>query len=374
MSATSITSLVAPQLVFCPPQLGKPDPTLPRPITGPDMRPHIVQRGQKASECRYIVFNMLRNRWRAPNTIDMKERVFEHIVSAHRKAIRTHIESIPDILDTLFATERLVKEKFSPITKENVQHPQVQGLLRRLDSMGHPKVTLQSIIPQFLDQTRYNDLYNFLLFLRNKNREEITIRFLRSIGENPQPFYERAKRLYPEIYENNVYQGKSWDSLSPALKAPFLDLLTTQLLVRSYPLAASTWCPESPIESLMEQLQAKGPLAVCGQFGPSYYEDPPRQYDRFIAGRAIFGWNKTDRKQSQASEHMILLIGAEKTATRQFVYYITPEDESDPSHPEKQRVFVMSYEHLSSPDFIRPVPFFLKDEDPPTLVFAFHRK
>lgn len=147
MSATSITSLVAPQLVFCPPQLGKPDPTLPRPIMGPDTRPHVVQRGQKASECRYMVFNMLRNRWRAPNTIGMRERVFEHIASAHRKAIRTHIESIPDILDTLFATERLVilsyneRKRPTPSSSRAIEKTRFHGTSKSNTSIDYTSIS-----------------------------------------------------------------------------------------------------------------------------------------------------------------------------------------------------------------------------------------
>jgi len=49
-------------------------------------------------------------------------------------------------------------------------------------------------------------------------------------------------------------------------------------------------------------------------------------------------------------DHVIIVVGAwaknEKTETKELVYYKNVSDETDPEHPEKERLYVMSYDRL----------------------------
>jgi hypothetical protein len=121
----------------------------------------------------------------------------------------------------------------------------------------------------------------------------------------------------------------------------------------NYDLRISSWHPTQPITDLIKELKENGPLVMNGYFGASQYSCPPRQLVKKIEGREIYYWKKEDRLPStEIFTHTILVVGAEVINGKGYAYYIDPNDESDPAHPEKERILVISYETLTSPKII----------------------
>jgi hypothetical protein len=137
----------------------------------------------------------------------------------------------------------------------------------------------------------------------------------------------------------------------------------------------SSWHPSQPIGHLIAELQKRGPLVVGGCFGALHYAVPARNLGKQIGERAVYGWIKTDPKnKNHVTGHVILLVGAENTSTRELVYYIDPIDESDPSHPEKRRIYCMSYERLTSAEIICDYHGFIRNNAPDTIGYAVYRE
>lgn len=116
-------------------------------------------------------------------------------------------------------------------------------------------------------------------------------------------------------------------------------------------LELSTWDPKQPFECLVEELKKNGPLRVLGFFGRGATHLPPKKTNWKVDNRDVYSWLPSERKHAPFA-HSVLLIGAEKFPTRNIVYYIDPNDTSDPSHPEKQKIYAMSYETLTNPHYI----------------------
>lgn len=171
-----------------------------------------------------------------------------------------------------------------------------------------------------------------------------------------------------------LYENKNWEDLGEK-RNTLLDHFSRHQAAELYHLEISSWHPKESIEHLIAELQKNGPLIVGGCFGALHYSVPPRKLGKQIEGRAVYGWIKTDPKNTNpVTGHSILLVGAEKTSTRELVYYIDPEDSSDPSDPEKQRIYCMSYERLTSAENICDYHGFKRNNAPHTIGYALYRK
>lgn len=161
--------------VLCLPLLGKPDSTQPKPSEGPDTRGRVIQAGSKDNTCWYAVFNILRDRFKAPNTDDLPTRKVEQIVSSLRKAMSAHDRSLPDIANQL--NNSSIKSFLTKLTKEALANPQIVKDLEGLDKQCAPEVSLCSIIPAFLKQEKHQNLYDFLVYLKLFSRRIFTTYF-----------------------------------------------------------------------------------------------------------------------------------------------------------------------------------------------------
>jgi len=92
---------------------GKPDPTLPKP-EGIDTRPRVLQ-PSNSGICWYYGFNILRDRYKAPNTEGLKERKFERCVSELKKNLTAH--TLQRMALQIILTTPQLKNKISHITK-----------------------------------------------------------------------------------------------------------------------------------------------------------------------------------------------------------------------------------------------------------------
>ena len=367
----STISSSAKIFTFCPPPLGKPDPSEPRP-KGLDTRNRVVQLGTKDNTCWFAVFNLLRDRYRAPNTTDLPARKFEKLASSLRKSLSAQDRSLPDVANQL--NNDGLKNLFTGLTKQKIAIPEVRERLEALDRRCNPEVSVFSVFPDFLNQDKHKNLYDYLVFLKISGPQDIYTQFFTDLKLDPKDLFEITKRQDPMLYQS--YCGdQNWDELGWQMKSTLLDHFARQQTAKRFNLQISPWNPQQPIKQLVTELEKRGPLVVGGCFGALHYAVPARDLGKKIGERAVYGWTKTDPKnQNHVTAHTILLVGAEKTSTQELVYYIDPEDVSDPLHPEKQRIYCMSYEKLTSLGTICDYHGFLRNNAPPSVGYALYRE
>lgn len=175
----------------------------------------------------------------------------------------------------------------------------------------------------------------------------------------PEKLFEEFKDKYPTVSRLHC-SSLEWDKLETNRKYHLLMTFVHQLSAAGYNIGISSWKPKDPIESLIRELNCRGPLMVMGNFGPRIYCKQPTIL-KSIAKRDIYGWPLPAQKWQNFSHLLnpILIIGAEKNRQGQFVYYIDPTEESDPSDPKKQKIYAMRYETLIAPNSICDLGSFL---------------
>ncbi len=307
--------------IFCPPLLGKPDPAESKP-KGIDTRRRILQKGAGEGECFFGLYNLLRERYKAPNTQKWEERNFEQLISRFRRELYTCDEHLADAIRDISVPR--IHEILSQITKENLNNRATMGTLQWLDSQA--KIPIDSYLQPFIDQKKYQNLAEYFEYLHNQATLKVLLKFL------PQ--------LNPDL------QNLSNDEKT---SAPILYGLARRSIEKKFHLKVSSWLPTQPLTSLIEELKLKGPLGIIGNFGSAYFNADPHPIGRKINGREIYGWNKNDPIFSRSiSAHTYLIVGAEIIHEKGFVYFINPSDPSDPQNPESQKIYVMSYDRLTS--------------------------
>ena len=117
--------------VFCPPPQGKPNPKESRPVYGPDTRTRILQKGLKDNTCWYAAFNLLRDRYKAPNTQSLAARHFEMIASQRRKELSAHERSLHPI--TYHLNYPSCQEFLTSVTKNSVRKSDIQEVLEQIN-------------------------------------------------------------------------------------------------------------------------------------------------------------------------------------------------------------------------------------------------
>lgn len=138
-------------------------------------------------------------------------------------------------------------------------------------------------------------------------------------------------------------------------------------IARGYQLQHSSWSPDQGVISLITEITETGPIAVGGVIGTPYYKERPLPTGEEFGGRHTYFWNADARTLSASSSgHMILLVGAKKEADGEFVYFIDPNDASDPSNSESQRIYRMPYLELVEHIIPIALPYLDKEGEKPT--------
>ncbi len=335
------------KIVFCPLEFGKPNPKEAKP-EGCDTRSRVVQRGTKTDTCVYAAFNGLRERYKAPNTERSKERHFERIASIRRKDYSHHKESLPRIICGL-ENDEATRNDLEEITKNNVSTEESLAVVKHLDTFADEQcVSLSSILTKFSKQDQCETLYDYLVHLKCDRILEINEAFFSELHVNAEDLFNEAKQSDPEGDYQETYEGRDWADLPVSLKTHASSNFVESLLVKGYGLQISSWYPNQSIEDLMQELKRCGPLCVQGAFGAPQYQKEATNLGWKIGGRDVYGWMGTSPKYPPMA-HMITIIGGEEFADCGWVYFIDPNDESDPAHPEKQRVYEMTYKELIDP-------------------------
>ena len=120
------------------------------------------------------------------------------------------------------------------------------------------------------------------------------------------------------------------------------------------------------IETLIKELQEKGPLVGLGKFGPSTYVEASFKLRDKVCNQDIYGWKPGAQRNDHPPQSCVLLLGAKKSNDREHVYFTMSDDftldrktyirEHKPSETDP-KVYIMSHKTFSN---------YLSDLYPPT--------
>jgi hypothetical protein len=80
------------------------------------------------------------------------------------------------------------------------------------------------------------------------------------------------------------------------------------------------------IETLIQELQEKGPLVALGYMGPRCYHSEPFPLQEKFGGEQIFGWSHGTRSESAAQKTYAIVIGARKIEDKEYIYFRLSSD------------------------------------------------
>ena len=221
--------------------------------------------------------------------------------------------------------KKLAKYYKGPMTKERAQQ-HLEHLISIQHQLGQTgiKRVCASFLKSFCEQTEYPDLLSFASrHIWNTKEDHLAQLLFGEFGISSALMRERWPRLIKELR----YSTPFWVGCI-------------------YKLKLSAWHPTHPITSLMDQISMHGPLVVCGYFGRPYYKDDPFELSAKVEGQSVFGWQPGSIRIVLQSSHAIVLVGARNDMDH--VYFIDPNDGSDPANIQTQKIYVMSYKRLTS--------------------------
>lgn len=307
--------------VFCPPPLGKPNPQEIRPLNGQDTRQRVIQHKSKG-DCWFAVLNLVRERWKAPNTDSLVQRQFEKAVSDWSKIRQKHLTDIPfaGLLENL-----LVKDSFS-ITHNDLKNPDTKRLLSDMDKIAQGK--LAPLVDEFERQNEHPILIDYLVHIRDLKVSSTHLKFIEKI--------ENVLEVTLDISKSS-----SGDQVLVSLRF---------FSAKHLGFKVSDWNPKKSFAELIKELLQKGPLIVGGFFEKTSYTMDPIKTCEKIENRPIYEFLQNSHKEPfQGLPHAILIVGAKTFGTKDTVLFIDPNEESNPNQPDKQKIYAMSYERLSNP-------------------------
>lgn len=332
---------------------GKPNPD--QPCTADStIRDRVRQSAQKGLACEYYTLNFIRRRiGNKPSPEFAEARRIEKICSQRRKNL--------DLLD-----RKLPAELFQQIPEGPQQEQSSEGLERQKEFVA----SLKECWLEFVAEQKSKKEAVFLCDLADC--EGNIGRCLAIVKGIRNPLSPEEKKTAENFYQflshkkNEQYcriESNFFDSLdltvSPSAAQDF-DLSSAEKLkhffrngaynscAEAYNLERSYWKPVDGMSKLIDALNQKGPLAIRGYFGVSQYIDPPFQLQQQVKGRDIYGWRPEAKRREGLPVHSVLLVGAKKVQNQELVYFIDPNDPSDPQDRTLQKIYVISFKNLIS--------------------------
>jgi hypothetical protein len=322
---------------FCFPPLGKVDTRVVYDPTSDLPRSRKPQSPQKENTCDYYAIQILRNGERAeknPTTRQPELRRLEAAFSFQRKS-RTKLQE--ELRSQLAFAKSLAKGFGRPCTREVAQVVSLE-----------PHGVIVSPFPE----ERRRDLSAFSM---QKVFDDFPV-FLKD------QYYHKSFRTYVELFVklklpfthelSEMYRGtgSTWETLTIHEKEWHAHTFAFSQQCQLFNLVESCWNPELPVESLIEQLHLHGPHLVVGKIGRPFYEIPPFELKVKVAGRAVFGWKPEPlrKEENTGAGHFVVIVGAKLEEGKGYVYFVDPNDGSDPRDPSVQKVYVISYQRLKS--------------------------
>ncbi|MGL5626211.1 MAG: hypothetical protein ACRDDW_01670 [Candidatus Rhabdochlamydia sp.] len=299
---------------------GKPNPYQEACI-GQDNRERIKQKSQTTFSCQYYALNYLRHRIGKYPCEDLEQaRAIEKICSLRRKAMLAVDGPMVTILESITGTRNV---------EENTPEEKMQ------------------MMQFFIEHQDWNNTKELVDFIHQEQLEsymKINIEFFESLKVDIKEIFES------EITFENGYidEWSDFEQLSAKKKSIMLNSFAFIIMAEKYGLKKSPWKPSDNIESLIKELDKNGPLAMGGVFGRSTYLDAPFCLKQRIENRDVYAWKPGAKRVKTASAHMCLIVGAKKVLDKEYIYFIDPQDSSDPDNESSQKLYLSSYKNFIS--------------------------
>jgi len=326
-----------PDLVFCPPPPGKPDPRAPIDPQLRKPRRRVVQAPQKEDTCWYYAIQLIRFKIGKNPPPSLKgARAEEQLASSFRKTM-TRIDRFwsSKIGFTEDIMEKMGIDSFTKI--------HASQFLSHTGKMNALKREMVPFLQTFCKQDRYKDLYSFAKMSYEDALIEAREGFLKRSGASHKEFCAQFSSIAAQFSQENTVLFQ----MSTTQERALLGTHCTQVIARKLGLKVSPWHPTQSIEQLATQLRRKGPHVVGGHFGLDYYEKLPFKLAEQVAGRSVWGWKPATKRRNEGPRyHDVVVVGAHLGQKR--VYYIDPRDGSNPADIEQQKIYTVSYAKFTS--------------------------
>lgn len=322
-----------------------------------------LQESQKGSTCWYYVFNFLRQRvGKTPCEAHQTRRNIEESISAARKAIKAWEEPLAwswqmeNNEEMMYWAKRIDRTNLDTwIKNKTLFKKEVSNRLSKTDGSENIIASqLYSCLKAFKWAVDLTSFYAFLNWKLDVGIMKVQYRYLNRM----HPGYKRiVERMEKRLKRSDFSQR------SIRVGDTFLSEVAKQ-----YGLAYSHWLPGAGVLGLIKELKTVGPLAIYGRFGGVYYQNPPLLSAEDMKGRDVFFWNADATRVESACLHVVLLVGASQREEGNFVYFIDPNDSSDPEDIRSQPLYRISFEFFCAT--IQPVgPVHLDKEIEPRAFF-----
>lgn len=142
-------------------------------------------------------------------------------------------------------------------------------------------------------------------------------------------------------------------------RVALLQKMAQDLSASKYGFQLCPWDGTQDIDQFLETFKTYGPLLVSGQFGDSYYSTCATTTSSILLRKySICIWKAGSQRVEGFKFHAVIIVGVSKEATGRgggYVYFLDPNDESDPESSTLEKVYKISYQNLK--DNSRDFPF-----------------
>jgi hypothetical protein len=201
------------------------------------------------------------------------------------------------------------------------------------------------VLDLFLAQDRFDSFDDYLFDLKLAKRGQIIIEALEALGvTREQIAIQLTTSASASDSELITRAGAAFTELPMRVWISYAQQYAQNVYSNFFGLKYLSGKSEDDIDVLIDLLASRGPVVVTGSLGFSFYASEPKKLDEKYGLRHVYGWPVGSVK-GKASQffHCVTLVGALKKETKGYVYFLDPQDVSDPSHPELERVFKISY-------------------------------
>ena len=322
-----------PNFVFWELPLGKPDPNA---VCSPetlknDTRPRVRQEPPSGHCCIFGAFNSICERIGKHPTAELTEqRDLEMRWSSLRKAIAKHATSWSIVLDPS------QKNHFLKWDHENIHTVLSDSKLKEVLERKKPEFIQH--LKNFAQQETYKNFYTYASHIICEQRTQIDKTFLESFGKNPETMPNEVCKEPNYLLEETCLGEETQQER-------LLTMLAIETYAEAYGLRKSSWTPFQEVGDLISELKQRGPLVIGGIFGRTTYSEDPFKMKEPIGQRSVYAW-RSGTKINRMGGHAITIIGARKYGDTSLVYYVDPNDPSDPNDITLQKIYAISYRSL----------------------------
>lgn len=340
---------------------GNPDPKepcSPQTLTC-DVRPRVIRKANEGFSCFYLALETIRDHIGEHPTQELQhEAEIEKLCSEFRNQMAQSQTALPRLIRDREHREILLSWDQKTVTAMIKDWQQTkQKYEREIFQEG----VLEEALPHLQTFLKYSQGLNF--FKHAKNTSELPVLnltwdFLKKTGYSTETLFKRMGEKVPEYPKyiksvlpddfshkfglNDISADKlELNQLPWGFQVNFTRLTSNLVMAALYGFKDASWTPFQPIEALIADLKERGPLVVGGTF--RQYIDDAKPTKQKIQEWQIFTW-KSARLPNSVNAHSITVVGAHKdTQNKTAVYYVDPEDASDPNSPIK-KMYAISYE------------------------------